>query len=238
MDIVIHTTTTTTTTTTTIIIVIAITTITIAMHVITIIIIISIVMMIIIIIVIIIIIIIIIIVIIITLVFPAGDGLERQGWLGRRQLGRRRRSAGRRTSDFRQNEKGGFTKGGKNKTQISIFILNRWTLEFHPPLFQSPPFHSGKISGPPAPEPGSIRRAHSKAGLLLFCYRVTLLELFPQTGLGAFYIFSRWTFSRPPYMFFGRQLCQKYSFPDHRHRNLKAFEEHTQSHVSCCFVTG
>ena len=183
MDIVIHTTTTTTTTTTTIIIVIAITTITIAMHVITIIIIISIVMMIIIIIVIIIIIIIIIIiVIIITLVFPAGDGLERQGWLGRRQLGRRRRSAGRRTSDFRQNEKGGFTKGGKNKTQISIFILNRWTLEFHPPLFQSPPFHSGKSRlGSDARNPRSLPRELGEV-LATACPCFVLTPPFPKGG--------------------------------------------------------
>ena len=25
--------------------------------------------------------------------------------------------------------------------------------------------------------------------------------------------------------------------PNHRHRNLKAFEEHIQTHVSVCFVT-
>ena len=26
-------------------------------------------------------------------------------------------------------------------------------------------------------------------------------------------------------------------FPEHRHRNLKAFREHIQKHVSDCFVT-
>ena len=26
--------------------------------------------------------------------------------------------------------------------------------------------------------------------------------------------------------------------PNHRRRNLKAFEEHAQKHVPCCFITG
>ena len=36
--------------------------------------------------------------------------------------------------DHRQCEKGGGRKGGKNKSQIPILFLNRWTLELYSPL--------------------------------------------------------------------------------------------------------
>ena len=34
-----------------------------------------------------------------------------------------------------------------------------------------------------------------------------------------------------------RHGCLVEHVPDHRHRHLKAFEEHMQKHVSSCFVT-
>ena len=34
-----------------------------------------------------------------------------------------------------------------------------------------------------------------------------------------------------------RNLSSSDRFPDPRHRNLKAFREHVQKHVSSCFVT-
>ena len=39
-----------------------------------------------------------------------------------------------------------FRKGGKKNTQIPIFILNRWTLEFSHTPFSIPPFPSWQVS--------------------------------------------------------------------------------------------
>ena len=45
------------------------------------------------------------------------------------------------------NKKGG-RKGGKNNGLISIFISNRWTLEFHTPFFKTP-FLCWQVAGVP-----------------------------------------------------------------------------------------
>ena len=67
--------------------------------------------------------------------------------------------------------------------------------------------------------------------------RTSIVDLYVHLYLSAFIFSMTCIYKRRVQDGSGVPLMLFEQLPNHRHRNLKAFEEHIQKHVSSCFVT-